>query len=240
MPTTRPTPLLLLVPALSLACSTKTFQLTCDESDGRYSLVMPNGNTRSGTLGCRAAYQQSTPRKSQRRLLVRLDTGSGVVADSTGDTGAADSGGDSGGAGTTEDWSGTDGVMLGFAWSRGTNLLGKRVPVGSWLGGIPETDGELQAAAGSFASAAELPETAVLAAFVTPTNPAELSPRRFESDSSNGGFVDATGYVYAKADGDQPLLQVIIEDLELEEGAVLSLEATMRFTATEVKDQGGG
>ncbi len=229
------------VALLALGCAPKPFELTCEASDGSYTLVMPNGNVRTGDLGCRAGYQTNTPRKSQRRLMLRLDTGSTVAASvgaAQGDTGAtgdtaspADTASDT--ATPPEDWSGTDGVVLGLAWPRGTELLSERLAVQPWIGGIPENAAELASAAGSFAAGPELPETAVLAAFITPRYAENGDLRSFASRYA-GGHIFATNYVFAENDGDTAVLQVVIDDIELEEGAVLSVEAVMSLSARAV------
>lgn len=241
MPLTPPRILVLSSAVLALGCTPKPFELTCEASDGTYTLVMPNGNERSGDLGCRAGYQTNTPRKSQRRLMLRLDTGATLAAAATaspGDTGAT---GDTAGAADTasdtgsppEDWSGTDGVVLGLAWPRGTQLLSERLAVQPWVGGIPETTAELANAAGSFAAGPELPETAVLAAFITPRYTGNGEMRSFSSQYA-GGHIFATNYVFAENDGDTAVLQIVIDEVELEDGAVLSMEAEMSLSARAV------
>lgn len=238
-------PRLLLAPValLALGCAPKPFELTCEASDGTYTLVMPNGNERSGDLGCRAGYQTNTPRKSQRRLVLRLDTGATVAATAAAQAGDSGSPVDSGAAGdtaggtdtgaTVEDWSGTDGVVLGLAWPRGTELLSERLAVQPWVGGIPENTAELALAAGSFAASPELPETAVVSAFITPRYTENGDLRSFSSRYA-GGHIFATNYVFAKNDGDTAVLQVVIDELELEDGAVLSMEAEMSLSARAV------
>lgn len=231
--------LVLSAAVLALGCTPKPFELTCEASDGTFTLVMPNGEARSGDLGCRAGYQTNTPRKSQRRLMLRLDTGATVAAAAqAGDTGSAgdtaeatDTASDTGSP--PEDWSGTDGVVIGLAWPRGTQLLSERLAVQPWIGGIPENTAELANAAGSFAASPELPETAVLAAFITPRYAANGDLRSFSS-RYDGGHVFATNYVFAENDGDTAVLQIVIDEVELEDGAVLSMEAEMSLSARAV------
>lgn len=226
---------------LALGCTPKPFELTCEASDGTYTLVMPNGNKRTGDLGCRAGYQTNTPRKSQRRLMLRLDTGAALAASLVAGQGDSGASGDTAGAIDTaadtasppEDWSGTDGVVLGLAWPRGTHLLSERLAVQPWIGGIPENSAELANAAGGFAASPELPETAVLAAFITPRY-AENGDLRSFSSRYAGGHIFATNYVFAEKDGDTAVLQVVIDELELEDGAILSLEADMSLSARAV------
>lgn len=201
-------------------CSVQTVPLQCMSADVRYTLTLPNGTERTADLGCRAALQTNTPRRSQRRLLLRLDTG-GETGGGTDTGAAADTG-----AVAVDDWSGTEGVVIGLAWSKWDKRLNHQLQIEPWTWRVPDDDAALQRSLLAFGSDAEYPETAVAAAFFTPDG--ETEPREFKS-LYEGGWVQATGYVFQKEAGQPAVLQLVIEDLELADGAVLDLEADLTF-----------
>ena len=216
-----PTMRLILPAVLALTgCSVQTVPLQCTSADVRYTLTLPSGTERTTDLGCRAALQTNTPRRSQRRLLLRLDTG-GTTSDSGGGDTAADTG-----AVSVDDWSGTEGVVIGLAWSKWDKRLNHQLEIEPWTWRVPDDDAALKRSLLAFGSDAERPETAVAAAFFTPDGATE--PREFKSQFE-GGWVQATGYAYQTEAGQPAVLQLVIEDLELEDGAVLDLEADLTF-----------
>lgn len=225
-----------LLPALALTvlgCRVQPLGLTCVSADATYTLTLANGATRTGELGCRVALQAATPKQSQRRLMLRLDT-EGVTSstEATGDTGAADTGGADTGAAGVEDWSSADGVVLGLAWSGWDKRLHHQLEIEPWAWPVPDNEGAFYGVAESFGLSKEYPETAVLAAFFTPDGQTERRELRSEYQ---GGWVQATRYVYQKKAGETAFLQVVIDDLELEDGALLDLEADVQFTGAELE-----
>ena len=222
------------LPSLA-ACRVQPLGLQCVASDVSYTLTLPNGNARSGDLGCRMALQAASPRKSLRRLLLRLDSGSvstGVAADTGGaDTGTTDSGAADTGDATSADWSGDDGVVIGIAWSGWDKRLHHNLDIEPWAWPVPDNEASFGGVAESFGYSREPAETAVIAAFFTPEGATEQ--REFKSDFE-GGWVQATRYVYQKKSGSNAFLQLVIEDLVLEDGAVLDLEGDLSFTGEEL------
>jgi hypothetical protein len=217
-----PTMRLILSAVLALTgCSVQTVPLRCISADVRYTLTLPNGTERTADLGCRAALQTNTPRRSQRRLLLRLDTGGITSGAAGGDDTAVDTG-----PAPVDDWSGTEGVVIGLAWSKWDKRLNHQLEIEPWTWRVPDDDAALERSLLAFGAAAERPETAVAAAFFTPDGATE--PREFKSQFE-GGWVQATGYAYQTDAGQPAVLQLIIQDLELDDGAVLDLEADLTF-----------
>lgn len=231
-------PLPLTAALLCSGCSFQPMELECVSATASYILERPNGTTRTADLGCRAGIQAAAPTKGQRRVLLRLDTG-GVVATSVNlDTGAGGTtgGADTGAAPASEDWTGTEGVIIGLAWSGWNKRLNDNLEIEPWIWPVPDDAAALGGVTEAFATSPELPETAVLAAFFTPD--ASDTQREIRS-GYQGGWVRASRYEYQKEAGGTVNLQLLIDQLELEDGSVLTLEADVQMNTKAVTDAGG-
>ena len=209
--------LLLLAPLLA-ACQVKPGQLTCQAITASYSLTLANGRVREGDLGCRAAFQATSPAKSSRRLLLRLDTAA-LIAD---DTGAApDSGEEAAG------WYPSDGVLVGLAWSAWNKRLNGPLGLEPWQYPLAEDQATMLGVIDAYARTSAAPETAALAAFVTPDGGGD--PRVFRS-SFGGGRLLASRYSFQKTGGAGSFLQLVADEIELEDGALLTIQADLSLT----------
>ncbi len=215
--------LLLFVFVGATGCGPKPLALTCtpENTTATYDLTLPSGTKITGDLGCKAGVQLRSKEKSRRRLMLLLDSGSASQAD-TGAGGpdqldTADSGLPHGG------------VALGIAWSKWERAFEGMLDVDPWDFTLPRNETQLQGTAEAFAANPEMRDTAVLVAYYD-----DGTERIYRSEDS--GEIRAARYRYIKKTEETTHLQLVIDDLVLENDAVLSLQADLEISGTPLEE----
>ena len=126
-------------------------------------------------------------------------------------------------------------MIIGLAWSGWNKRLNDNLEIEPLIWPVPDDAAALGGVTEAFATSLELPETAVLAASSPPTR-ATPSGR---SGRATRAWVRASRYEYQKEAGGTVNLQLLIDQLELEDGSVLTLEADVQMNTKAVTDAGG-
>ena len=160
--------------------------------------------------------QNRSKKQGHRRLMMRLDTAS-FGAD---DTGLLD---------TAAQAEPVGGVALGISWSEWERSFDTMMDVDPWDFTVPHDAQSLFGTAEAFAAVPEAANTAVLVAFY------DDGEEEYAFRSLDQGRIRAARYKYLRSSEEITNLQLVIDNLELEGGAKLTLRGDIQISGTEIE-----